>query len=704
MSLKQKEKKLIFNEFKAWVVEESEDDLEINSNTLVINYVNHLLYNDTLNARSLRTVNKSKFKLFLEEIKKIKIGDICKETINNAIDKSLGNIPNKKILKQQFKNVLFVHAMRDGVLSKYYDSYFMKHKYFRHIEIRNDIALEHRTIGWYVCEFLYKKEQERGKIYGSDLTIFKQSFQSVWNLFLKEFTLNMIATREGREKSEIRKFLVFLNNYGFNINLQELCNINNNPIDFNSDIWEVTDNEKRSRIDFSNYTDDMNINRYLKEWLRFRIENNSKGHKKYLRLLKIYFLDYLKEHNIKLLNFSNNQKRIWLFWLREGVICGNFKNGTIRNVVSSTKQFTNFLRDNKKVKFKYDFTWIVGKDSIPDKSSKRKAYEQWELDRIVDALKSDTDRVFINIEKIILLTGRRLGEVLSLKHDCLVKISSVDCIRYTASKISQEITFPLPTKKIKNDDGLFLVDPKEVIIEAINELLEIRKKNLEYCNDKDKRFLIIDRFENFNIYGFLSGKMTKSNFYSKLYSFKIRNRINFEFESHRFRNTIATKIIRTNGDINVASKVLGNTPATVARHYESELSKKEIIDEGSLFALNAENNAKKILEEMNNVPEVCSDGFSCNVAVPGGFCKKGLEAMMSCKFYNRLFGKGGCLGCSQLAITTENKTYYEELKENILVELENTTGTPAAKASMSKYRLISKTLSSIENAKDNQWK
>ena len=56
MILKQKEKKFIFNEFKAWIAEESEDGLRINSNTLVINYVNHLLYNDILNASTTEEI------------------------------------------------------------------------------------------------------------------------------------------------------------------------------------------------------------------------------------------------------------------------------------------------------------------------------------------------------------------------------------------------------------------------------------------------------------------------------------------------------------------------------------------------------------------------------------------------------------------------------------------------------------------------
>lgn len=693
--------KVTYENFNNWVQKERTGAAEVDSNTLLIDYVGHLIDRGTMNADSLRTVNKSRFKIFIEQMKDIKIGDIYRDIIDEAIDKSIGDMTNKKIFRNQFKRAIFYYALKDRLIISSYDAYFMNYKYQRHIENRNDICFEERTIGWYICESFYKKEQENVKIFPSDFTKHKQIFQPVWNLKPKEFSLDLIEFSENK-KRYVRNFLLFLSGYGFSVDILKLSNLTDKPIVFDSNIWEIMDFNKRTKINFSDYSCDLNMVGYLKQWTRHRIQNKMKGHKKYLRLIKVYFIDYLKKCDIELLDFDNNQKRIWLSWLKEKVLNGDFKNGTIRNAVGSVKQFINFLKDIN-VSFKYDLTWLEGKDSIPDKSIKRKAYTQLELDKIVNALQYDTDKLFINIKKIILLTGRRLGEVLTLKHDCLVKIASVDCMRYTNSKISKETTFPLPTKKNQEDGESFLMDPGEIIIQAVNELLKIRSENLEFCYEEDREYLIIDRFDSFNFNGFLCGKITKSNFYSKLYAFKERNEIDFQLESHRFRNTIATKTIRTGGDVNIVSKILGNTPATVARHYESELSKKEILEKGSLFVVDAENNAKKLLKEMNSAPTVCSSSQSCKAAVPGGFCKDGIEAMLKCKYYNRLFSKGGCLGCSQLAVTIENKAFYMTLKENIIEELEWTSGTPAAKASMLKFKLVEKTLSRIENAKDTKW-
>lgn len=702
MGLNQKANKIIYEDFRDWVNNESTSSLNMDSNSSVIDYISYLFKKGTLNARNLRSINKSKFKLFIEEIKFLKIGDVYRDTIDKSLDNSLGDIPNRKILRHQFKKTLFSHAVEDNILSEHYDRYFMQYKYNRHLENRSDVLPKDRVVGWYVCEYLYKRSQEGKSNLAPEFTSFKQLLKSYWYILPQELNIKLIDITINRNKLNLRTFLVYMNVQGFKFDIQSLSNVKSDVINFESDVWNVIDKKERVTINFERFSSEGKMKDYLKSWMKDRIQTKKIGHKKYLRLVELYFIEYLKENNIKLLNFSSNQKRMWLAWLREGIASGEFKNGTIRNAVGAVKQFVNFLRDNKKVKFRYSFAWIEGKDSIPDRSKKRKAYEQWELGRIVNALKYDNDKVLVNIEKLILLTGRRLGEVLSLRHDCLVDIASVKCIKYINSKSSKEAVFPLPTKKSEDDDGLFLMNPKEVIVEAINELLEERQKGLQYCSKEDKDFLIIENFKNFNTHGYLSGRMTTSNFYNRLYSFKIRNRINFELESHRFRNTIATRIIRDTGDINAASKVLGNTPATVARHYESELSKNEIVEKGDLFIIDAEDNAKKILE-MNNVPEVCGSDYSCEAAVPGGFCKEGLEAMLNCKFYNRLFGKGGCLGCSQLAVTEENKRYYEDLKENVVVELERNTGTPSAKASMAKFRLVKTTLKNIENAKDSQW-
>lgn len=704
MILNKAERKVAYEDFKDWVVAESNSCSGIDSNITVIDYVRYLFEKGILNPSSLRRVNKSKFKAFIKEIEFFKIGDINKEAIDIFFDVSLPNVPNRKILRHQFKAAIFSHAVKDNVLLKDYDQYFMNFRYSRHLQNRINIPLESRNVGWYVCEFLYTRESNGKKNSASYFTSFKQLFQKHWELFFNELDIESLEIVNDRNRINLRVFFAFMNENGFEIDMKKLANPVDDFVNYASDKWCVFEDKTRVSLNFSGFSGKYNTKEYIKDWMKHRIQSGNKGHSKYLNLVRIYFIDYLAVNNIKLLNFSDNQKKIWLAWLKEGLADGQFKNGTIRNAVSSVKQFMTYLRDNKKAEFRYGFTWQTGKDSISDKSKKRKAYEQWELDKIVKSLNHDSDKIFVFIETLVLLTAKRLNEILSLKYDCIIDIASAKCLKYTDHKTSKENIVVLPMDRIDDESyGLFSLSPGEIVIETVNKLLEEREKNIQYCSEDEKDYLIIEKYESFNNYGYLSGKVKKSNFYSKLYSFKIRNKINFKLESHRFRNTMATKIIRETGDVNQASVVLGNTPVTVSRHYESELSKSEIINRNESYIADAEDNAKKILE-LNTAPEVvCGTDYSCEAAVPGGFCKDGIEAMLKCKTYNRLFGKGGCLGCSQLAVTNENKKYYEDLKENVIAELEKNTGTPSAKSSMNKLKLVKKTLDNIENGKKNHW-
>ena len=364
--------KLKYEDFKNWVYQESMDVLNIDRNSSVVDYVRFLFEKGIYDARRLRSVQKRKFKSFIEELKDCQIGDIEKDLIDDAIEKVCGNEKNKKVYRSQYKRTIFKYAVDDGLLSKNYDTYFMNFKYHRHREIREVVPVDERDIGWYVCEYLFQKEELGKKIHPSMLSHLKTSFFEHWNISPAELKEENFQELNFRHKQETRSVLFFLNSQGYSFDLSKFDNKESKVgFDFESDLWKVVDKDSKiSKLNFSPFDDNEKYKLYIKKWMLDRVQTNKKGHAKYLNLLKKYFINYLKERGIKLSSFSNNQKRIWLSWIRENVDNGKFKSGTARNAVGTVKQFTSYLIDSDIKAFRYNLAWLKGKDTIQDTSKK----------------------------------------------------------------------------------------------------------------------------------------------------------------------------------------------------------------------------------------------------------------------------------------------------------------------------------------------
>ena len=204
---------------------------------------------------------------------------------------------------------------------------------------------------------------------------------------------------------------------------------------------------------------------------------------------------------------------------------------------------------------------------------------------------------------------------------------------------------------------------------------------------------------NKNKYGNKVAALSPAGYYKRLYAFKDRNGIDFKLEAHRFRNTLATNMARAGHGEKAIARLLSNTTQSVSRYYVLELSKAEILSSIPNPELNVIEDAKGILA-FNTVPEAIAldrQDIDYKASVPGGICKDGVHAMKHCKFYNRLFGSGGCLGCPRLAVTGENRAFYVDLKGRVTLEMDGTSGTPFVTATRNKMTLVDAALEVIDD-------
>lgn len=693
-------KKVSFGELRAWSFEKYGKIDTIHEQMTVGQFVSYLFSTEHLTAITLRKAHKSRMRTTIEHLEDLPIGALSKEVLNDAFSKLGAKREFVKVYRNSFKRIVLKRAVELNMLDKNYDDYFMQRNLENHEKTRDSIAPENRTVGWYVCERC-RGDIAQGKgsfSHASVHTTLKQTYYHVWHRKMKDFSLGWIGSPKPGRIGELRGPIELAISDGTLEDTEIFETQEKSLISINSDEWEIKDSSRKiTKLNFSTLNDRPLEKKAMKTWMKDRVEKKLKGHAKYKNLVEKHFLQYLKDNNIALEKFTNTHKKKWISFLKKSILQGDQKCGTIRNALSCTKQFVVFLQESESNILKKDITWSKDKDHVKCDTKKKEVYPSWELKAIMDAINNDKDRLFSLTFSLIMMSARRLEEILSLKRNCVVDIAGVKCLRYTNHKLNREETAVLPSHGAKAEITLFKKSSGKQIVKTIETLKEMTEDLARQAPKRYQDNLLLLKSLIRNSLGYNIVPLLKSTYYSRLYDFKKRNRIAFKLEAHKFRHTIATAVIHSGKGIESAATILGNKPKTVARYYEADISKEETLRLGTSVALDVRKDAEKLIN--NRAPEVFDSipEGSFSATVPGGICKSGPEAMRGCKYYNRLFGSGGCLGCSQLAVTEENTFYYKDLKLRVAEEFEQTRGTPFASSTKAKLNLVTKTLKNIEN-------
>ena len=656
-------------------------------NMTVGEYLSTLVKENILNESTMRELNKVAFLRCVESVYRYEINN--REWVDK-MDEILSSMyanKSKKTIKGRFKSIVFKTAIdRKWINKNFLASRRLYEKEEHRLGNRKSIKLEERTFEWYMNEICASKHQLSQKV---------GMLTAVMDLYTTKAKKEDLKYKGNKhERSVYFALLQYIyDKGGLSFNPLVLwSNEEEKRISFNDNVWVFKERGIRKKIDFSD-VDSKKIRDALKRWIIWRIDKGNSDHTSRYRDVKRSFLRYIEEFGISLEGLSNIKMKKWILWLSDSDIKDSMK----KNAVSSTKQFLQFICESGDIKVHKSFDVSL----IPNpfrKAKHRNGYSGVEINQVISLLRKIDDKQFYRMMILLMLTARRKGEILSLKKDCLVDIVGIKYLKYTSHKTKKEMRVPLQSYNFSGGNNLFMQDVSSVIESLINEQMEYLDSLEGECRQEDEDCLFMHQRTRKNSMGFKKVRVSNAIFHAYMEEFIFCSGIKFRIQPHRFRHTLATAIIRGGKGVELASRVLGNTSKTVSNYYESDVTKTETLMLEQTPRIDAVNKAKE-LENLKNIPTVQKSSAvdnGCLSSVYGGWCSGGEEVKMSCKYYNRLFGSGGCLGCASLVVTKENIFYYEELKIGILNEMENVKGTPFVQSVENKLNLVEQTLEAIK--------
>ncbi|RXJ78057.1 hypothetical protein CRV03_03550 [Arcobacter sp. F155] len=472
----------------------------------------------------------------------------------------------------------------------------------------------------------------------------------------------------------------------------------------NSDLWYIVEKKTKSALVFEDYLFDNDLKDLIKKWMQWRIESRYKDHKSVYTGIKKILISFLEEEKIPLKKLNRLTIQKWLSWIKrksENGVKGYSENSCLTRM-KYAKQFIKYVLDYHEGILGRSANKILDIKLFKQSNSKGKSYSDYEIKIMLESIKKDKGSVVSDILILAMLMARRTEEILSIKTNCIVEIGEYKYVKYTNFKTNKEDKFPLYS--LRKNASLFEKSSEEIILDILSKWIKKNQKISRLSHPDECDFVFLLECERRNVNGFIVTALRQSNFNRLLNIFKEKYGIKFRIVVHEFRHTLASKGLRKGMNEAEIARLLGNEKSTVTRYYEADLTKEETLALDGLPMLNVIEDAKK-LAEMNSIPEVLTCDTEYTVVVPGGLCKKGEEAKKNCRFYNRLFGSGGCLGCAQLAVVTKHEDYYSNLKEKVSEEYKTYIGTPFEKSSRSKLELIENTLYRIRNVgnKVDEW-
>ena len=276
----------------------------------------------------------------------------------------------------------------------------------------------------------------------------------------------------------------------------------------------------------------------------------------------------------------------------------------------------------------------------------------------VNASLSCEENIYIRNAIIILkYTGMRLGELVSLKTDCLKEhLINGYTLRWMDFKNRKERN-PVPVHKECAD--------------AILELLSYTKEIRFVINEKDRDFLFIRRTKC------CVKRIERGQIGSWMRKFTIEHDIRgndgeiYNLASHQFRRTLATDMFSNGVNIKVVQDTLGHASVVTTAKYYADVKDKQRI---AMFkTIGIIGNVKSVDESIiADADEL--DWFKENVNTAAkmcdGYCTRPVKNGEICE---RLLKKQKCLTCSRFITTPEYLETHKQHLQGLEQELEYNT-------------------------------
>lgn len=677
-----------FKKFKAWVLSKAGEVHTTSSKMIVGDFISYLITNDKLKQHTESFSNSHL--LLAEDLWNTPISKMTRFQLRNSSDKVLTKftVRRQNSIRNDFFRAFIMPAASYNLLHKDFNKLGIAGKY---IGINSEsIKKSDRTVQWYVAEAITRNPN-------ISIPVCDRVCERFLHLKPKDLNRTLVLQTMKEFTSSGSIYLRDVLDIMIEDNLLDAEFYHSDKVTiytFDDDIWKIMDGKKKSTLDFQvlDRVDDLKVS--VKHWIQWRINHGYKSLSTSIRRIIIGFMPFLEKKEITLKDFNSNYKKNYLAWLRNEVENGNCTESVAIVWQVAAKSLITYLQENHPEKVNTKVKWAIGERAFKKNNKKTNAYSPSEIDELKRALDRDKDRLIVLLIKLLIVTGRRLNEIKSLKRDCLIEIAGIKYLKYTNSKIKKEDRLPLSSNPNKS---LFEKDVSSLVTDCVNELLDLTDKIVLLCNKKDSVYLFLIKTELRSTKGKNAGVLTNYTMYERIKDFRTRNHIKFQISPKRTRNTIATKIIRSGRSAETASRILGNTAKTVHLYYHSDIKRTQTVHIANKAVVYPTKDVKG-LNSLNQVPQAVATEHAQQIgtaSVPGGECKKGIDGAKQCPYYNRMFGSGGCLGCSELVVTIENKPWYDHMNKSCLNEIEQLRETPFIASARNKHRLVLGALNGI---------
>ncbi len=544
-----------------------------------------------------------------------------------------------------------------------------------HIETRDKIAKNERTVLWYGFEQL--RDKKTGK-YSIDLEsssdikkIFLNRFEMIKELKAKEFTgAHQQEMRERGGSAFISAIHLMMEDGLCPSDVFGTSGHTKEEIDPESDHWSL----HGISYDFTRF-EDSSYRKSIKVFIKSKSED-------FARKLKFTqpkledMVNILTELGAESLHKVNRDIQR-LFCMKLAQMCISKKETyKARDIL---KTFRGFVHTLRKIDYADLNASVITKNdsfSLPQVSVNIVTYNDSEMRKILKYIKNGEDRLTACAFGLTALLARRIGEICSdkeklggIKVNALSKIglSNHYALTYEATK-QNKIDVVLLSDLVGNRTDPFAVELIELSINLFEEAKRITKPYRHLVPDNIKDCLFIEKKPNGG-YGLLNGN------YVRVASKKLYKEVGIDTSKtlHMFRHTMATNIILSGGTIADAADALGDSPNTVAHHYHQFIQK---IDTLRYFAkigrsemVQPLKDSKFFKELQNRQHKVVSAKEMSEVTqeVAGGRCAASVEDMLNCQSYMLVNGESGCPGCKSFRVVAEaNKAYWETQRRNKL--------------------------------------
>lgn len=423
---------------------------------------------------------------------------------------------------------------------------------------------------------------------------------------------------------------------------------------FERDFWPIkklnlsnqrTDNSKKIKgIHFKN----INNKKLVKEFTKHLIKNTKLSFATFnLKKYKVQdFLNYYNEYSINEIDRRMAENYIEHLSKKDNI------NKTFNSHITSLIDFYKFLLMNNKVEKPIFFDQDYKKEKRSKKNSSIDDYVINQIFLILDQIPYQYQCMYL----LLVCLGMRISEVCTVKIDSLYKKEEYYFIEYYQTKMKKEVSNPIP-KVLYN----MLEKQRQIIMNKYD-------KNAEYLfpSTKNKAFSSV----------YFKRKM---DLLLADYDIKNLDGSRYKFNSHDYRHTLATKMIKKGISIDIIQKTLHHESPEMSLSYIDEMDERKINRYKKMININGEKQSVFLDKELQEVAEVKWLKEHINAqSLPNGVCALpvGLgdcphaNSCLVCEYF-----RTSCefLSVHKKQLETTNKLLEKSKKNNWKMQIETNT-------------------------------